>query len=271
MPECGFSFLQRPERVRKPRREGITVALDWGRSLTDTQSFIETVGDIVDHMKLTDHIGLMWRYPQDFIRAKNRLYSEAGIPTLPGGVVFEIAAVQGVVPQFMQRVAALGFGAVEVSADCIDFSASDRAAAIALGVDSGLTVFTELGKKNPDKPLDLNEAVDTAQRDLECGASMVVIEKSDVELVVKNAADTLHRLIERVGRQNVIVECGPGENRFQLARWLITEFGVNVNLENIDAPEVFAFEAMRHGFHRAMDFSYFHAFKGKTIPPISRT
>jgi phosphosulfolactate synthase (CoM biosynthesis protein A) len=132
--ECGFPFLQRPERIGKPRKKGITVALDWGRSLADTQSFIETVGDIVDHMKLTDHIGLMWRYSPDFIRAKNRLYNDAGIPTLPGGVVFEMAAVQGVVPQLMQRVAALGFGAVEVSADCIDFSAADRAAAIGLDV-----------------------------------------------------------------------------------------------------------------------------------------
>lgn len=268
--EYGFPFLRRPDRLQKPRKEGLTVALDWGRSLADAQSFIETVGDVVDHMKLTDHIGLIWRYPADYIRRKNRLYNDAGIATLPGGVVFEMAAVQGAVPAFMRRVAELGFKAVEVSADCIDFSARDRAAAIALGVENGLTVFTELGKKVPDKPLDVNEAVDIARRDIECGAHMVVVEKSDVELVVKNGADTLHRLLDEVGRERVIIECGPGDNRFQLAGWLIREFGINVNLENIDAPEVFAIEAMRHGFHRAVEFNYFHPYVGTTIPPIGR-
>ena len=104
----------------------MTVALDWARSIANAESYVETVGDIIDHMKLTDHIGLMFRYSPDYIKRKNAIYRKAGIDTLPGGVVFEMAAVQGKVPQLMERVKELGFGAVEVSADCIDFSPAFR-------------------------------------------------------------------------------------------------------------------------------------------------
>jgi phosphosulfolactate synthase len=264
----GFPFLKRPARAQKPRTRGVTVALDWGRSIADAESYVETVGDIVDHMKLTDHIGLMFRYSPDYIKKKNAVYRKAGIDTLPGGVVFEMAAVQGKVPELMARTKALGFGAVEVSADCIDFPADYRRAAIKLGVENGLKVFTEIGKKSPDKPLDMKEAVDTAMADIDAGAEMVVIEKSDVELVMRDSTDTLHRVVEAIGSDKVIIESGPGDNRFQIAAWLIKEFGMNVNLENIDAHEVFAIEAMRHGFHRAMGFSYFHEFAGKDVPPL---
>ena len=243
--ESGFPFMQRPLRTQKPRARGMTVALDWARSIADAESYVETVGDIIDHMKLTDHIGLMFRYSPDYIKRKNAIYRKAGIDTLPGGVVFEMAAVQGKVPQLMERVKELGFGAVEVSADCIDFSPAFRRGAIGLGVEQGLKVFTEIGKKSPDKPLDVNEAVDTAKADIDAGAEMVVVEKSDVELVMRDRTDTLHRVIDAIGHERVIIECGPGDNRFQIAGWLIKEFGMNVNLENVDAHEVFAIEIGR--------------------------
>jgi phosphosulfolactate synthase len=264
----GFPFMTRPARMQKPRTRGMTVALDWGRSISDAESYVETVGDVVDHMKLTDHIGLMFRYTPDYIKRKNAVYGKAGIDTLPGGVVFEMAAVQGKVPELMARTRELGFGAVEVSADCIDFPPAYRRAAIKMGVDHGLKVFTEIGKKSPDKPLDVKEAVETSLSDIDAGAEMVVVEKSDVELVMRDATDTLHRVIEAIGHDKVIIECGPGDNRFQVAGWLIKEFGMNVNLENVDAHEVFAIEAMRHGFHRAVGFSYFHEFAGKALPPL---
>jgi len=265
----GFAFLSRPERTTKPRKVGITVALDWAQSISQARSFIETVGDIIDHVKMPDHVGLMWRYSAEFIRQKNQVYKDAGIESLPGGIPFEVAAVQGKVPQFMKRVAELGFSAVEVSEDSMDFTPTDRKIAIQLGRQNGLLVYTELGKKFPDKPLDANEAADIAHRDIENGAHMVVIEKSDVEIVMRNSTDVIHRIVEIVGKEKVIIECGPGENRFEIAKWLIKEFGANVNLENIDLNEVFAIEAMRHGLHRAVEFNYFHRFKGKSLPSVN--
>jgi phosphosulfolactate synthase len=266
--KAAFEFLERPPRASKPRRRGITVLSDKARSLADVASFIETVGDIVDHMKIPDHVGVMWRYPAPLIKKKNALYAKARIDTLPGGIPFEVAAVQGKVPQFMERVAGLGFNGVEVSEDSIDLAPGDRVHAIKQARKHGLAVFTELGKKFPDQPLNAEEAIEMANRDLEAGTHLVVVEKSDVALVIKQGSDTLHRLMRGIGPEHLIIECGPGADRFEIARWLITEFGPDVNLENIDAEDAYIVEAMRHGLNRASDYSYFHAWRGKKLPRI---
>lgn len=263
-----FDFLARPPRAAKPRKRGLTVVSDKAKSLADAASFIETVGDTVDHMKIPDHVGVIWRYPAALLKKKNALYAKAGIDTLPGGIPFEVAAVQGQVPRFMERVAELGFKGVEVSEDSIDVAPADRVNAIKHALVQGLTVFTELGKKFPDRPLNAAEAIEMANRDLEAGASLVVVEKSDVALVIKQGTDTLHRMMRGVGPEHLIVECGPGDDRFEIAKWLIREFGPDVNLENIDAEDAYVIEAMRHGLNRAVDYSYFHAWRGKKLPRI---
>lgn len=265
---AAFDFLARPAREAKPRRRGLTVVSDKAKSLAQARDFVETVGDIVDHMKIPDHVGLMWRNPPELIRKKNEIYARAGIHTLPGGTPFEVAAVQGRVPQFMARVAELGFHGVEVSEDSIDVGPRDRVNAIKQALAAGLTVFTELGKKFPERPLNAEEAIEMAGRDLEAGAYLVVVEKSDVALVIRSGADTLHRLMRGVGPEKLIIECGPGADRFEIARWLIREFGAEVNLENIDAEDAYVIEAMRCGLNRAVDYSYFHSWRGRKPPPV---
>jgi phosphosulfolactate synthase len=266
--KSAFDFLARPPRSLKPRKVGLTVTSDKAKSLADTASLIETSGDIVDHMKIPDHVGVMWRYSAAFLKKKNALYAKAGIDTLPGGIPFEVAAVQGKVPQFMERVADLGFKGVEVSEDSIDLAPGDRLKAIQHALANGLTVFTELGKKFPDRPLNAEEAIEMANRDLEAGTKLIVVEKSDVALVIKQKTDTLHRLMRGVGAEHLIIECGPGPDRFEIAHWLIREFGPDVNLENIEAEDGYIIEAMRHGMHRAADYSYFHSWRGKKVPRI---
>ena len=266
--QSSFEFLARPPRSAKPRKQGLTVVSDKAKSLAQARDIIATTGDIIDHIKLPDHVGLMWRYSAEFIRSKNQLYAKAGIDTLPGGIPFEVAAVQGKVPHYMERIAQLGFRGVEVSEDSIDLGPGDRMRSIKCALANGLTVYTELGKKSPDQPLDAEEAIETAKRDLDAGVYLVVIEKSDVALIIKGGTDTLHRLMRGVNPQHLIIECGPGEDRFKIAKWLFAEFGPEVNLENLDSEDAFVIEAMRHGLHRQVDYDYFHAYKDKALPAV---
>lgn len=269
MNRPAFDFLTRPARALKPRKQGLSVVSDKAKSLSQARDIVETMGDIIDHMKIPDHVGIMWRYPAELIRAKNEIYRKAGIDALPGGIPFEVAAVQGKVPQYMARIAELGFGGVEVSEDSLDLRPGDRIASIQCARANGLRVYTELGKKYPEQPLNAEEATETAQRDLDAGVYLVVVEKSDVALIMKQGTDTLHRLMRAVGPEHLVVECGPGDDRFSIAKWLIAEFGPDVNLENIDAEDAFVIEAMRHGLHRQADYNYFHAWKHKTLPPVA--
>lgn len=266
--EPAYDFLVRPARAAKPRTRGLTVVSDKAKSLAQARDVIETVGDVIDHIKIPDHVGVMWRYSAEAIRRKNALYADAGIDTLPGGIPFEVAAVQGRIPQFMERTAELGFRGVEVSEDSIDLQPGDRVNAIKHALAAGLMVFTELGKKFPDRPLDALEAIEMANRDLDAGAYLVVVEKSDVALAIKQGTDALHRLMRSVGPERLTIECGPGADRFEIAKWLIREFGPDVNLENVDAEDAYIIEGMRHGLHRATDYDYFHAHRGKALPAV---
>lgn len=264
-----FDFLPRPNRGLKPRTRGLTVALDRAKSLVDVQSSIDVNGDILDHIKISDHPGIMWRYPAEFLKKKNQIYAKAGIHTLPGGIPFEIAVIHDKVPQFMKRVAELGFTGVEVADDSIDLRAADRAAAIECGRAAGLEVFTEIGKKLPEKLLDASEAIEMAQRDLDAGAFMVVIEKSEIVLAIRNKSDVIHRLMEGVGEDKLVLEHGPGSDQWDVAKWIISEFGPDANLENVLAEDAYTLEAMRYGLHRSIDYTYFHPYRGKALPAIS--
>ena len=168
----------------------------------------------------------------------------------------------------MERTAELGFSGVEVSEDSIDLGPRHRVNAIRCALAAGLTVFRELGKKFPDQPLNAKEAIEMANRDLEAGAYLVVVEKSDVALAIERGTDALHRLMRGVGPERIVIECGPGADRFGIAKWLIQEFGPDVNLENVDAEDAYIIEAMRHGLNRAADYSYFHAWRGKKLPHV---
>src|SRR3989304_4852426 len=65
----------------------------------------------------------------------------------------------------------------------------------------GLFVDTELGKKAPEDPLDLNEAYDTMVRDLELGVSHVVVERAELNFYLDKDPAPLVELINKVGME----------------------------------------------------------------------
>ena len=48
-----------------------------------------------------------------------------------------------------------------------------------------------------------------------------------------------------------------GEAAFELPVWLLKEFGPGINVENLPADRVIAFEGMRRGLHRAIGYTFF--------------
>lgn len=256
-----FNFLSALPLAEKPRRRGITIANDRRLSHEHTRSLIEVAGDVLDFVKMPDHYGLILRFSEAWLREKIALYHDADILTTVGGSLYEVAAVQNKVEPFMQRAADLGFAGVEVSEDIIDPQPrATRAAHIKLGRSLGLHVFTEIGRKFPDGPFDPDDAVELAQSDLDAGSAMVVVENSDIIRILEEKSDSLHRFVERMPADKLIFEVGPHE-RMRVTRWLLEEFGPEVNLENIEIEDASATAAMRAGLHRNVGFSYFDGLK----------
>jgi phosphosulfolactate synthase (CoM biosynthesis protein A) len=142
-----------------------------------------------------------------------------------------VAAVQGKVKDFFQRVGQLGFQAVEISEDMLSqpLPSSQREAFIHLAKDMGLEVFTELGRKFPDAPLERKEVVESSLRDLKAGAKKVVIENSDLVKLKEEDPTFFTDVLREVGKEQLIFEAGPAQWP-ELAAWIIQTLGRTSNL-----------------------------------------
>ena len=105
------SFLDIPERTRKPRERGLTHVLDRGLALAEVDGLIEVAGDCVDIVKLGWGTALV----SANLRPKLERYAEHGIPVVLGGTLTELAIKQGRVEGLVAWLRELGLRHVEVS------------------------------------------------------------------------------------------------------------------------------------------------------------
>lgn len=249
-----FPFLGVESRAPKPRQIGLTIVSDTGNPMRQTEDLLEVTGGIVDGAKITDHAGTISRYSEEWFRSKLDLYKRHGIFTFPGGIPFEIAYLRGKVKDYFKRVRELGFDGVEISDDTIpSLSQNQRQELIGLAKEMGLRVFTEIGKKFPDQPLDPIAAAQAIQSDLRAGAEMVTVEESDVLFLKERNPQAVLDLIAKVGKQSTVFEAPS----VKVQVWLIQDVASDVNMENIrfyTHEDVVQLERMRCGLHRKVGY-----------------
>lgn len=266
--QAPFSFATIPEPVAKPRERRWTVLSDRSVPLSFQKDNLEVIGDIVDRVKIGDHIGMLSRLPLEFYVRKNALYRKRGLGTFPGGMTFEVAYLQGKVELFFDRAGEAGFSGVEISAACLPGIAHrERAALIARARNLGLEVFTETGNKVVGdslghKSMRAGDMITAIRQDLDAGATKVTIENNELMQYMKGARDVLLKVVDKVGLEPLILEVGPG-GWPDLPVWLLAELGPDINIENIDFERVAGFEAMRRGLHRLVDYPFFAQYDAK--------
>ena len=262
MAEYALNMLKlRDSLPPKPRKLGLFVGTEQAMPLGFQEDLLESHGDIIDYVKFGDHAGLASRYSEAWLKKKLDIYRRHNVRTFIGGIGYELAALQGTVDQFFRKNQELGFTTVEISEDTITpLPPKERAATVKRAISAGLEVFTEIGVKYPEKPLEVNEAIDAVKADLEAGAATVTIEIKDMipwgETVVTNDTDArwAAKLIEAVGLDTLVFECYPPQPWTAGAAWLIHHFGMGVNLAHIDVDDCLAAYAMRMGMTRPQGF-----------------
>ncbi|MEL0105721.1 MAG: phosphosulfolactate synthase [Rhodospirillaceae bacterium] len=261
-----FDFLTIPTSKPKPRKDRWTIMSDRSMPTKFVDDYLTYNGNLIDEVKFVDFTGIH-RISARTIVEKNKIYKKHGIPTFPGGVAFEIAYLQGKIDEFYDRVIDLGFTGMEVSTDSMpELLRDERSALIKKGTDMGLQVFTEVGKKFFDEPFPPEEAVDCIKADLDAGAVKVVLENTELCHYHQHDQETLRKIIEPVGLENVILEIG--RNGWpHLTMWLIREYGPDINVENIEHEKIVTLEGMRRGLQRIMGYEYLSTIQNK--PPQS--
>lgn len=255
------SFLDLPARP-KPRTEGMTSFFDYFIPLRELETLLEVAAPAMDWAKLI-HIGLTTNLPPGWLEKKLRLYRDNGIRTYPGGVPYQVALVQNKAREYFDWLVDLGFTGVEIAEDAMKtvMPAEKRGEFIKMAVDRGLEVHTEVGKKHPEEPLQLDEAYESILFDLRLGVSHVVIERSELNPYIESGdASPLLKLVDEVGLKNLLFEPGPFGYP-QVHKWCFQTFGPKVNLGNINKDEILYVEWSRIGLSRFVDFDYFDHYR----------
>jgi len=243
-----FSHLN--ERSQKPRTRGATMVIDKCQGLTNMADLLALTGDFVDHWKLS--FGTSALLEEDLLRQKIALARDNDLLVYPGGTLTEYAILKGVYPEFARRARDLGFNGLEISDGTIHLSPEIRRDLIRLALDLGLTVVSEVGKKDPREQPTAARLAEQARADFESGASWVIVEaresgrgvgvygedgsvhERDVDIIVAALDGCLDRLIWEAPLKNQ-------------QEYFILRFGPDVSLGNIQPREVLATEALRAG------------------------
>lgn len=248
-----FPFLDVPGRSEKPRSQGLTIFADINLSVREVTDLMEHQAELLDYAKFVDHGSLIARYDQDWIRRKVEIYHDNQIRVLIGGVVYQVAALQGKAREYFQALLDLGFDTVEVCEDAMGekytISPETRAEHIRMAVDMGLEVFTEFGKKEAEVPVDAQETIELMQIDFENGSSKSTIENTDIRLLMNSDPAPIFEIVNGVGLDRLRFEAGP-YGWPEVPLWCIEQFGPEVNLENLFVNQLSQLDGMRRRMAR---------------------
>jgi len=259
MQERALHFVEIPERSRKPRRVGLTLARDLGLGYDLAASWIEAVGEFIDFVKVRHLFVLLMRDEEsDVTRRKIDLYRRHNIDVNPGGIVFEMAVLSNAVERTFATLAHLGFTAVELSENIIPLSLDDKVRYVRQARDYGLKVLFEVGEKYPSETFDVERTATEIEALLEAGCHLVILEKSQLDLCLGSRAENpqagkLAELAARVGLERIVFEAEATTHQ----AWLFRRFGPDVNVgPNVDIDLVCKLEATRRTLSREGGYGF---------------
>jgi phosphosulfolactate synthase len=252
-PKLTDPTLSRPA---KPRSEGLTMVLDKGLGMSAFLDLLETASDHIDWIKLG--FGTAGLTPVPLLTRKIELARAFGVRLYPGGTFFEVAKSQNKLLAYMDTLREMGFEWIEISDGTISLSPAERSRIIRAAKAKGFQVITEIGKKKAGSVIPVDLLVETYIRDLEDGASYVIVEgrESGENVGIYDSKGNLDedfvlRIRERIDTGRLIWEAPKKSQQAHLLRLL----GPGVNLGNVPSQEALAVESLRRGL-RADTFHF---------------
>lgn len=233
-----------PKRPLKPRNSGITMVMDKGLGLRNTEDFIEVCGHLVDFVKL----GFGTSVVTNNLEKKINLYKSAGLTPYFGGTLFEAFIARNMFDEYVDYLDKYGVTTVEVSDGSMVMSHKDKCSYIEK-LAKKYTVISEVGSKNADVHIPAEKWVEMMQNELNAGAFKVIAEareSGNVGIYQANGAvddNLITTLLENIDGDKILWET---PNKSQQI-FFIKLLGTNVNLGNIAYNEVIPLETLRLG------------------------
>lgn len=242
-----------PERDPKPRDNGVTMMMDKGLGLRETENFIEASAHLTDLVKFGFGTSMVTKNLEE----KIKLYKEAGLRPYLGGTLFEAFYARNCFDDYLRLMDRLKLDLVEVSDGSIIIPHKEKCKIIKkLAKDR--TVLSEVGSKDSGIIVSPFKWVSWMRAELNAGSWKVIAEGREAGNVgvfrPNGTAHTLliNHIIARIDPTKILWEA-PLKNQ---QVWFIKLFGANVNLGNIAPNDLIPLECLRLGLRGDTFFDF---------------
>jgi len=248
-----FDLPYIPSRPEKPREKGLTMMMDKGLSVRQTEDFIESAGNLTDVIKFGFGTSLVTNRIED----KIKLYKEAGVRPYFGGTLFEAFIARGRFDDYQKFIDKMGLDLCEVSDGSIIIPQDEKCEYIQK-LAKNFTVFSEVGSKEEGMIISPGKWVRMMTNELEAGSWKVIAEgreSGSVGIFRRNGQPhtvLINKIIAKVKPEQILWEAPAKTQQV----WFINLFGENVNLGNIAPHEVVPLECLRLGLRGDTFFNY---------------
>lgn len=248
-----YTLKNLPERTKKPRQYGFTMAMDKGLSCREVENFLSVASDHVDIVKL----GWGTSFATPNLPDKLKIYNEADIPVYFGGTLFEAFVVRNQFDDYRMILDKYGMKYAEVSDGSIEMDHDEKCEYVRKLSDQ-VTVLSEVGSKDVEKIIPPYKWIELMQKELDAGAWKVIGEAREggnVGLFRSSGevrSGLVQEILTKIPFEKIIWEAPQKAQQV----WFVKLLGANVNLGNIAPNEVIPLETVRLGL-RADTFNHF--------------
>lgn len=248
-----FELSGLPQRSSKPRNSGLTMVMDKGLSLRETEDFLSIAFEYTDIVKL----GFGTSYVTPHLQEKLDIYREAGIPTYFGGTLFEAFVIRNQFDDYLRLLEKYKMTHAEVSDGSIDIPQEEKCEYIRQ-LAKHVTVLSEVGSKDAEKIIPPYKWIAMMEAEIQAGVWKVIAEarESGTVGIFRGTGEVRSGLVEeiltRIPQETILWEAPLKSQQV----WFIKLYGTNVNLGNIAPNEVIPLETLRIGL-RGDSFHFF--------------
>jgi phosphosulfolactate synthase len=243
-----------PDRPAKPRDEGLTMMMDKGLSIRDTENFIETSSEHTDLVKLGFGTAVV---TEKIIETKIRLYQESKIRVYLGGTLFEAFAIRDMFDDYVKLIERLKLDTAEIS-DGSMYMPHEQKLDYISRLSKYVTVLSEVGSKQKGVEIPDDVWIEMMKTELATGSWKVIAEarESGTVGIYHNDGTANEELIShitgRIKPDKILWEAPSGKQQV----WFVKLLGSNVNLGNIAHVDVVPLECLRLGLRGDTFFDF---------------
>jgi len=248
-----FNINGLPPRDSKPRNNGITMVMDKGLSLRETEDFLSVAGEYTDVVKL----GFGTAYVTPKLDEKLKIYRDHKMPYYFGGTLFEAFVIRNQFDDYRRLLDQFDVRLVEVSDGSMDITHEKKCEYIS-ELAKQVTVISEVGSKDIDKIIPPYKWIEQMKAEIQAGSWKVIAEareSGNVGIFRGNGevrSGLVEEILTQIPKETIIWEAPQKAQQV----WFIKLLGTNVNLGNIAPNEVLPLETLRIGL-RGDSFDFF--------------